>query len=344
FSPAYTLSNTRFYYRYGNGMPRSWEDVKGRDILISSHSHHEELLLSMKQQYPWLKWRVDREHKPYQLMQLVQNEQADLIVLDSNTFLLNQGLFPKVRPALQIGKEKPMAWAVTKNHDLSFYHAIAHYFSLIEEDGTLDNLKDIYFEHMSAMNSGGSNMFYQRIKTRLPRYEALFKKAADDFQLDWHLLAAMSYQESFWNPKAVSPTGVRGLMMLTRSTAGSLGISDRSDPEQSVMGGAAYFSSIREQLDSNIAEPDRTWLALAAYNAGLGHLEDARTLTQRYGGDPKKWADVKKHFPFLMQKTHYSTVKYGYARGEETVNYVQRIRQYYSILTWRSRMQVFTGR
>lgn len=340
FSPPYTSLTTRFYYRYGSNMPRSWEDIRGREIVVSGFSHHEERLQEMKQTYPWLKWQVDHTRRPYELMALVQQNDIDLTIMNSSTFLLNQGLFPKVRPALLINEDETLAWALAKNGDLSLYNTVELYFSMIARDGTLDDLQETYFTHLNELNSGGSNMFYQRIRTRLPKYRALFEEAADEYQLDWHLLAAMSYQESFWNPKAVSPTGVRGLMMLTQVTAKSLGIQNRSDPLQSVRGGAAYLAQQKSRLPETINEPDRTWLALAAYNAGFGHLEDARILTARYGGNPDKWRDVRKHFPLLMEKAYFSTVPYGYARGEETVNYVQRIRHYYAVLSWRSRMHM----
>jgi len=91
---------------------------------------------------------------------------------------------------------------------------------------------------------------------------------------------------------------------------------------------------VRERLTESIQEPDRTWMALAAYNSGLGHLEDARVLTQRQGKDPNLWNDVKEHLPLLAKPKYYRTTRHGYARGWEPVMYVKRIRNYHNILIW----------
>jgi len=152
--------------------------------------------------------------------------------------------------------------------------------------------------------------------------------------LDWLFLAAISYQESLWNKDAKSFTGVRGLMMLTNQTAKGLGIKDRTDPEQSIDGGARYFLSRHKRLPEGITEPDRTWMALAAYNIGLGHLEDARVITQRQGGNPNLWDDVKARLPLLAKAKYYRKTRHGYARGWEPVSYVKRIRSYHKILIW----------
>src|SRR5690606_726272 len=152
--------------------------------------------------------------------------------------------------------------------------------------------------------------------------------------LDWHLLAALAYQESHWNPTAKSYTGVRGFMMLTQDTANDLGINNRLNPEQSIIGGARYFKSLHSRLPDRIGEPDRTWLALAAYNVGLGHLEDARILAQHHGANPDKWVDVQEYLPLLAKRKYYKFTKHGYARGWEPVEYVQNIRNFQTIIAW----------
>jgi membrane-bound lytic murein transglycosylase F len=150
--------------------------------------------------------------------------------------------------------------------------------------------------------------------------------------MDWRLLAAIGYQESHWRPRATSPTGVRGLMMLTRSTAKYVGVKDRLSAEQSIRGGAKYLNIVHDQIPDRIEEPDRTWFALASYNVGFGHLEDARILTEQAGRNPDRWLDVKEFLPLLTQKEWYSQTKFGYARGHEPVIYVQNIRRYYDVL------------
>jgi membrane-bound lytic murein transglycosylase F len=123
-------------------------------------------------------------------------------------------------------------------------------------------------------------------------------------------------------------------MMLTLATAQQMNIDDREDPEQSIMAGTGYLDYLRNALPERIQEPDKTWLALAAYNVGLGHLEDARILTQRSGKNPDVWLDVKAHLPLLAKKKYYETTRYGYARGGEPVRYIENVRRYYDILLY----------
>ena len=122
------------------------------------------------------------------------------------------------------------------------------------------------------------------------------------------------------------------MMMLTWRTAKAMGVKNRLSSEQSILGGAKYLARMRDKLKDTLQEPDLTWMSLAAYNVGLGHLRDAQTLAQREGKDPTSWHDVKNMLPLLSDKKYYSSLKYGYARGTEPVRYVQQIRRYEQIL------------
>ncbi len=123
-------------------------------------------------------------------------------------------------------------------------------------------------------------------------------------------------------------------MMLTRATASDLKLEDRVDPHSSINGGTKYFLTMLEKIPERIREPDRTWMALASYNVGFGHLEDARILTQNAGGNPDTWLDVRKHLPLLSNRKWYEKTRHGYARGMEPVVYVQNIRNYFDLLVW----------
>jgi membrane-bound lytic murein transglycosylase F len=122
------------------------------------------------------------------------------------------------------------------------------------------------------------------------------------------------------------------MMMLTGDTADQMDVSNRLDARESILAGAKYLRLIKEQMPSRIPEPDRTWLALAAYNQGASHLEDARILTRRAGLNPDSWSDIKKWMPQLSRANYYSTLKHGYARGGEAVILVESIRNYYDML------------
>jgi membrane-bound lytic murein transglycosylase F len=123
-------------------------------------------------------------------------------------------------------------------------------------------------------------------------------------------------------------------MMLTEDTAAYLGIDDRVDPKNSIFGGAQYYVRQTERVADTVDEPDRTWMALAAYNVGFNHLKDARMIAEWQGDDPDAWIDVSKALPLLAQRKWYTKVPFGYARGWEPVLYVNNIRSYYNILKW----------
>ena len=132
----------------------------------------------------------------------------------------------------------------------------------------------------------GQEIFLSRMHQRLPEWEELFKEAAYQSGLHWTLLAAISYQESHWDPKAISKTGVRGLMMLTQTTAREVGISKRTDPKQSVIGGSIYFNRLLEQFPDSIPRQDKLWMTIAAYNLGFSYLREAREVTKSNNQNP----------------------------------------------------------
>ncbi|MHA7834659.1 MAG: transglycosylase SLT domain-containing protein, partial [Algiphilus sp.] len=172
----------------------------------------------------------------------------------------------------------------------------------------------------------------RKMDSELPAYKPLFLGAAERTELAPGLLAAQAYQESHWDPTARSPTGVRGIMMLTRNTAKSLGVADRLDPEQAIDGGARYLADQRARLPDTIPEPDRSFLALATYNVGRAHLIDARKLARELGRNPDCWSDMREVLPLLSEPDDYKDLKYGYARGHGPVQYVQRIRNYRDVI------------
>ena len=174
--------------------------------------------------------------------------------------------------------------------------------------------------------------FIRHIKTRLPMYREEFKEAGGKYGLSWVLLAAQAYQESHWNRNAKSPTGVRGLMMLTRDTASDMGIKNRLDPQKSIKGGARYLARLFKRVPKNVRPEDRMLFALAAYNVGMGHVKDAQLLAKRLDKDPTRWDSIKTVLPLLAKKKYYKTLPNRYARGWEPVQYVKRIRAYRKIL------------
>jgi membrane-bound lytic murein transglycosylase F len=334
FGPVYQEVTQQLIYRRGNRRPKNIPVLAGKLLEVVASSSHVEQLKQHQIEIPELQWvensRLDSSH----LLELVQLEVIDYTVADSNEIAAQQNFFPELRVAFDISEPQPLAWALTLSKDDSLYNEVQQFFDTLSTTGELDRLIEKYYGHIRRFDYVDTRAFYRKIITRLPTYQPLFEKAAAKFNMDWRLLAAMSYQESHWDPQAISHTGVRGLMMITNSTAKQMKIDDRTDPKQSIFAGAGYLTSIKNRLPERILEPDKTWIALASYNIGLGHIEDTRVITQQNNQDPDSWPDIKQNLPLLSKKKWYSKTRHGYARGNEPVRYIENIRRYYDILLY----------
>ncbi|OLU30682.1 membrane-bound lytic murein transglycosylase MltF [Pseudomonas sp. PA27(2017)] len=340
FSVPYLEVTPQIVYRNGQRRPSRPADLVGKRILVLKGSSHAEQLAALKIEEPELQYEESADVEVVDLLRMVDEGEIDLTLVDSNELAMNQVYFPNVRVGFDLGDSRNLVWAVAPGEDNSLLEQVDGFLRRSQDNGSLQRLKERYYGHVDVLGYVGAYTFAQHLQQRLPRYEKHFRKAAQENGLDWRMLAAVGYQESLWQPGATSKTGVRGLMMLTLRTAQAMGVSDRLNPQQSIQGGARYLVHVKEQLPDSIQEPDRTWFALASYNIGGGHLEDARKLTEAEGLDPDKWLDVQKILPRLSQKQWYSKTRYGYARGGEPVHFVRNIRRYYDILTWVTQPQL----
>jgi membrane-bound lytic murein transglycosylase F len=314
--------------------PRSIPELAGLKIVVLSGSSHAEMLRSLQQdEAPDIQWEEIDEADALQLLERLNDGQADLAIIDSSEFTAQQSSYPHLQVAFELTTEQELVWYLAPQTDNTRLLAlIDNFIQRLQKDGTLASMRDQYFGHRPRISPDNADEFARKVHQTLPTYEALIKQVASEYQMDWQLLAALAYKESQWNPMATSPTGVRGMMMLTKSTASDLGVENRLDAAQSLRGGARYLKDIKRRLPKRIMEPDRSWMALAAYNIGIAHLEDARVLTQRQGGDPNLWEDVKQRLPLLQKTRYYKDTRYGYARGKEAADLVQKVRHYRSAL------------
>lgn len=333
-SPSYMEVRQLVIYRTGEKRPRKPEDLVGSKLMVIAGSSHAERLRQLRKKTPALRWRQTADLSITDLLDMLSSGDIDYAIVDSNAFAINKSYYPQLRKAFAISDPQPLAWFMPKSGENDLKKAAGRYFERIRENGKLAALVERYYGHTGHINQIGARAFAIKMENRLPKWESLIHKVAGNVGMDWRLLAAMSYQESHWNPHAKSPTGVRGMMMLTQTTAAEIGVNNRLDPHQSLLGGARYFRIIRERLPNSIREPDRTWMALAAYNVGMSHLEDARVMTQKQGGDPNRWVDVMERLPLLQNRRYYKHTRFGYARGSESVAYVQHIRYFYNVLAW----------
>jgi membrane-bound lytic murein transglycosylase F len=334
FGPEYRRVTQQLVYRMGTPLPRTLEETYGGRIEVPAASSFVDTLEELRLQAPGLTWLENPLLDQQELLAQVATGEIDFTLADSTAVLINRYFHPEIRVAFDIGEPRPVAWAFRPDRDRSIVAAAERYFAAPVAEERLAEIADRYFGHTDRFDYVGTRTFLQHIETRLPQYRAIFEEAAAEHGFDWRLLAALGYQESHWDPQAVSATGVRGLMMLTLRTAEAMEVDDREDPVQSIHGGTRYLRSVMERIPERIPEPDRTWMALAAYNIGAGHLEDARRITQGRGFDPDRWVHVRDSLPLLTQERWYRETRFGYARGWEPVRFVDNIRRYYEVLAW----------
>lgn len=328
-APAYRWINEVLVFRQGNSWPRQLSDLK-EPIVVMAHSSHAESLAALQSEQLVVDFYENTVLDADEILQKVVAGSIAYTLTDSNQLALNRRLFPQLSIAFTVNEDLPVGWLLQRNQDDSLYSVLIEYFGHVYQNGDLVTLEDRYFGHIEQFDYVDTLRFIQAIDNLLPKYKDWFIEYAGE--LDWRLLAALSYQESHWNPKARSPTGVRGLMMLTLPTAKQMGVQSRIDPEESIDGGSRYLQFLLRRIPERIAMPDRLWFALAAYNIGWGHVEDARRLTQRDGADPDKWLEVKQRLPLLRKKSVYQHTRFGFARGDEAAMYVENIRRYYDTL------------
>ena len=337
--PELMQTTRQLIYRAGSDKPNTLADTQNKRMSVADNRRNREMYAALKLHYPNLQWTFSHKNST-ELLADIHNGRLDYTLMDSHIFVSKGSLYASTRSAFNVYDPEPISWVMAKNRTDNEAHLqlrgeLNGFFSEALADGTTKDLTERFYGHVNDTDPLGAGTFFQRVKHRLPTFRSAMEKTAKEYNLDWRLLAAIAYQESHWDPDARSGTGVRGMMMLTQDTANELGVTNRVAVGQSLRGGAQYLQNMLKRLPSEIKQPDRTWMALASYNVGLGHVLDARALTKKRGKNPNSWADVKQHLPLLADKKWYEKTQYGYARGHEPVSYVQNIRHFNELLEWR---------
>ncbi|HBO38776.1 MAG TPA: membrane-bound lytic murein transglycosylase MltF, partial [Pasteurellaceae bacterium] len=323
--PSYYSASWQLVYRKGQPRPSSLNEISDK-LIIASGSELPLILQNKKDTYPKLKWSVDDKKTQEELLLKVADGEIDYTIANSIDVSAAQQIKPKISVAFDVTDEATVHWYLPSSSYSELQAALLDFMNNSIEGGLIARVEEKYFNHLTQFDYVDIRTYIQAIEKILPKYAPLFQKYQGD--LDWRVLAAIAYQESHWDTNATSPTGVRGLMMLTKATADRMKISNRTDPELSIKAGSEYLHWLISQVPNSIPQEDRIWYALTAYNMGLGHMLDVRRLTKNLGGDPDNWLDVKKNLPLLAEKRYYTNLKYGYARGYEAYRYVENIRRY----------------
>lgn len=351
--PAYYYVSQQVVYKKGQWRPRNIEQLiaKQDELYLESgdapifsvvnDSHFENTLDSLKSTYPEFRYYVDNNADVNDLLKLVSQGELKFTMADSVEISLSQRIYPDIATAFEMTEDQPISWFMRRSDDESLYAMMIEFFGNLKQSGSLASLEEKYIGHIGTFDYVDTRAFIRALDSRLPKWMPLFQKYSEEF--DWRLIAALAYQESHWNPNAKSPTGVRGMMMLTLPTARSVDVTNRLNPEQSVRGGVEYLRRMMERIPDSIPDHEKIWFALASYNVGYGHMMDARRLTKLQGGSPDAWADVKDRLPQLRQKKYFTQTRYGYARGDEALSYVENIRRYYQSIIGHMEQKLVTS-
>ena len=317
----------------GAQLARSIDDLRGKRLVVSEQSPQLQLLTDLREKNaPYLNWTELRREQANPL-DWVTSDDADCAIVDDSDFRFAQFTNPETVVAFELPQKRSLQWMMPPSA-LELRDAVNRFFRDGERSGVLAEIEQESRDEVRNFEYLEAQQYQTDIAARLPALQAQFADAAQKYGLDWRLVAAVGYQESKWLADAHSDSGAKGIMMLTSGTAAKLGVKDRSDASQSILGGAEYLARVREMIPARIAEPDRTWFALAAYNVGYGHLEDARVLAQSQGRNPDRWSEVKQVLPLLAEERWYRTTKRGYARGWEPVKFVDQVQGFLSVLQW----------
>lgn len=318
-------------YHSGQPAPQNLPHLQDAKLIVRADSPQESVLRRLTLVAPFLKWTTATPGDAP--LAVVQGGADGYAIVDARAYAYARQLYPNTRVAFALPQRRPVQWMVRQGAP-DLMRAVNRFFHSIRASGELSRLMQADSGDNSSVNYQQSRLFELYFTQRLPRYRSWFQQAAARYGFDWRLLAAIGFQESRWNPTAVSNRGAKGVMMLTSDTAQEMGISDRDNAKANIFAGARYLAKLRKMVPTHIPQPDRTWFLVAAYNVGFGHVEDARVLAQRMGKNPDSWAQVSKVLPLLAESRWYSKTKYGYAQGWQPVEYVKRVQQIMQMLEW----------
>lgn len=333
---SYYSASWQVVYKKGTQRPYKIEDLAA-ELVIPTGSAVLPILQQLSEKQPTLRWRISDKVTQEELLLQVADGTIPYTVALSVDVSAAQHIKPNVAVGFDLTDEKPVLWYLQNNVYSELQAAVLEFMHQAHETGFIARIEEKYFNHLARFDYVDTQSYLRAIEQVLPKYQPLFEKYRGN--LEWQMLAAIAYQESHWDPNATSPTGVRGMMMLTKDTADRMNVTNRTHVEQSIRGGSEYLHLLMNQLPQTIKAEDRIWFGLAAYNMGMGHLIDLRRLTKQLGGNPDEWLDVKKNLPLLAEKRYYMQLKYGYARGYEALSYVENIRRYYNSIMQHQRIK-----
>ncbi|CAA6823575.1 MAG: Transglycosylase, Slt family [uncultured Sulfurovum sp.] len=312
-------------------MPTEINHLNVLNIAVGENTSASKTLEKIQAEVDGFDFNMTKNLSTQDLLKKVWKKEIDCTVTDTHIFSLSQRYYPELVSTITLTPKLHLGWILRQGDD-SLNESLFRWLNKYERSGKMAELHNFYYGFLKIFDYYDTKVFSKRLKKRFPKYEKIFKKAGEKYNIPWIILAAQSYQESHWNPAAKSYTGVRGMMMLTNNTAKLLKVKNRLSVSQSIYGGAKYFDMMRKKFPENLEGKNLWAFTLAAYNVGLGHVYDAQKLAKKLNKNPNSWNDLKTVLPLLSQKKYYKDLKHGRARGNEPVHYVDAIQHYYDIM------------
>jgi membrane-bound lytic murein transglycosylase F len=336
FSDGYMASRQHIVVHRDGAKIRQVADLAGRSVHVRKGGACHEALETLRDEGIDIEIIAETDVGTEELIRRVAEKIIDITIADSHVALLSRRYYPQIVVGEAISKDEAwLGWAVDLRAE-GLLDQINIFFRTIQANGRFKGIYDRYYADVEDFDFVDLRAYHRRLRSRLPTYLPLIQGAAETYGFDWRLIAAQMYQESHFDPLATSHAGAYGLMQLTEETASLLGVTDMFDPEENIRAGVRHLRFLYNRFDE--AEGmDRIYLALAAYDIGLGHLLDARRIARQRQLDPDRWAILSEILPLLSLPEYYKASTYGYCRGEEPVQYVKQTKLYYDILRYQER-------
>jgi membrane-bound lytic murein transglycosylase F len=307
---------------------KSLEDLDNRTLIVRHHSSYWDRLSELQRDGARFQLRAtDDNVETEQLIQMVARGKYKATMAGEHLLDIELAKGIEVRSAYALEELAEHAIALRKRNP-QLKQALDDFVKRVYKSEFYNVTYTKYFKSRRSVQRLARGRVMDPLNGQISPYDKLVRKYADRYGFDWRLVTAQMYQESRFDPKAKSQVGARGLMQLMPRTAKAMGVKNSGDPALNIQGGIKYLDWLRDRFDSKLPISDRLWFTLAAYNAGAGHVHDARRLARQLGFDADRWFDHTEKAMLLLAKKEYARkARFGYVNGLEPVNYVRDIRQ-----------------
>lgn len=325
FSTPYNQVNPMLVCRKKDAINlQSTQDLNGRTIVVRKNSSYREILENLQEKGIKLKIKsIPETMETYEIISAVEQGIYDLTIAD-DLFVKTSPVKNKIATPFSIGKTSSYVWAVRKNNS-QLLNAVNSFIKKEYKNISYNVLLKRYFKSHSTQQKFNTSVAYLK-KSKISDFDHIIKKYSKIYDLPWCLIAAQIFQESRFNPHAKSWSGAKGLLQLMDQTANEMNCLNIYDPEQNIQAGVKYLKYLYERQPDKITKKNRICFALASYNGGFGHLQDARKLAKQLNFNNNIWFDnVENAMKLLSYKKYYKQTKYGYCRSNEITSYVRNI-------------------